>query len=1446
MEIGGTFFRVQLGLLISLVLGMGLLLPGTGQAACTAFDQNSGEHCTAIKFTPWRWQNYRYSGLGLFPSLESLTSAVIARRMSVVHPVPCSFTHTSTTDRYPPFLALPNAPETVTAVYPTLNFIDVWTNTAPCNVTQSAYADTLGQRTLYCPANYTLVYQDSPRIGPYCAIPWWKMDEGKAAGCGDCKTGQIRKGNPIDVGSGNKYQRETDYVGTRHHPLRVERHYNSILIKNYAPTAFVFEPFGPGWSAQYFQRVAQTISGNQATALVYRPDGQILTFNLSGSTFVAPPDVVERLVAQRNGAGEVTGWTLRTRQDDVESYDANGKLLSIQYRDGATHVLEYDTAGLLKFVTEDGGRRLQVSFDSKQRVSTVLDPAGVAITYGYAANNTLTGVTYQDATTKQYHYGGVPSGGGSYYLTGVTDENASRYSTFGYGYWGNAETTELAGAVNKYIVSGTTVTDPLGKQRTYGIPSLMTLHIPRVTSSSAYCPGCGEDKATTYDANANVSRRTDFNNVETRYTYELARNLETSRTEAYGTARARTVTTTWHATLRLPTQIDETGRRTTYTHDTAGNVLTKTVADLAAGVSRTWTYTYNAVGQVLTADGPRTDVADVTTYTYYSCTTGFQCGQLHTVTNAASHVTTYGSYNAHGQPLSITDPNGIVTTLTYDARQRLKTRTVAGEATSFDYWSTGLLKKVTQPDGSYLSYSYDAAHRLTGIADAEGNRIAYTLDNMGNRTKEEMFDPSNALASTRSRVFNTLNQLNKELGAAGTAAVTTTFSYDTNGNMTSIAAPLSRNTSQAYDELSRMKQVTDPASGVTSYGYDALDQLISVTDPRGKITSYTYNALGDVTQQVSPDTGTTSSTYDSGGNLQTRTDARGKTGTYTYDALNRVTALSYPDQTITLTHDQGTNGAGRLTSVTDGSGSTAWTYDAQGRVLTRQQVMSGVSKSISYSYNTSGQLQSWTLPSGNTISVGYADGKATSLTLNGSTTILSNALYRPFGSTLGWTWGNSTLAVREYDTDGKVTDVDSAGLKTYSYDDAFRITGIVDGSNSALSQAYGYDNLDRLTSATGTALNQAWTYDANGNRLSQGGAASSTYVVSSTSNRLSSVSGAVTRAYSYDLAGNTVADGAATFTYDDSGRMVSATKGGVTAAYKHNALGQRVRKTIGSVNTYFAYDEAGRLVGEYGNGGALIQETVWFDDAPVVTLRPNTGGGVDAFYIHSDQLNTPRRISRPSDNVIVWRWDSEPFGATPSNSDPDGDGNLFDYPLRFPGQYADTDTGLNYNYFRDYDPVTGRYVESDPIGLEGGIDTYTYVLGNPINSYDPDGRETIALPRFPIPPIPPPNPVVAAGAVAVGAGLLINVGFERFYGDSIGGAIYDATHSDPMEMTAPGNVADTQVVQDYNTYASWERLCGRTPLDRCAWLEKNKGKYRQDQVTATQKAWGCRRNRAKK
>jgi RHS repeat-associated protein len=732
----------------------------------------------------------------------------------------------------------------------------------------------------------------------------------------------------------------------------------------------------------------------------------------------------------------------------------------------------------------------------------------------------------------------------------------------------------------------------------------------------------------------------------------------------------------------------------------------------------------------------------VTTYTYYNCNTGAQCGQVNTITDALGHVTTYNSYNANGQPTQITDANGLVTALGYDLRQRLTDRCsgstlpgcTGGELTHLDYWPTGLLKKVTNPDGSFIEYTYDAAHRLTQIQDGALNKIVYTLDAKGNRTAENTYDPSNALRRTHTRVFDTLSQLWKDINAAGTTNVTTVFGYDRNGNSISVNAPLSRNSTSSYDYLNRLSQITDPASGTTVFGYDVNDNLTSVTDPRSLVTSYTYTAFGDLKTQSSPDTGLTTNTYDSGGNLDTVTDSRGAVTDYGYDAANRVTSASFTkagvtDQAISYAYDAGTNQNGHLTSASDASHTLAWTYDTHGRITGKGQTVGSTTLAIGYGYNGSGQLSSTVLPSGATIGFGYnANGQVTSLVLNGSTTILSGITYDPFGPITGWTWGNNTTTSRAFDADGKVTQIDlasGASLKNFSYDDAFRITGISEAGNSALSWTYGYDNLDRLNAASKTGTTQGWTYDASGNRLTQTGTTPSTYTNSGTSNRVSSISGSLPRTYAYDTAGNTLSYGGATFTYNNRGRMASATNGGVTATYTYNALGQRISRTAAGLTTLYVYDEAGHLAGEYTSAGALIQETVWLGDTPVATLRPNGSGGVVVYYVHADHLNTPRLVTDTSNN-IRWRWDSDPFGTTQPDENP-GSLGVFTYNLRFPGQQFDSVTGLNYNYFRDYDPAIGRYVESDPIGLSGGTATYLYAGANPGAWFDVNGLDIAVI-----------------------------------------------------------------------------------------------------------------------
>jgi RHS repeat-associated protein len=1073
-------------------------------------------------------------------------------------------------------------------------------------------------------------------------------------------------------------------------------------------------------------------AGSQPSTTEYdliRDDGQVLRYS---SSFTAPPGTSLRLT--QNGSG----FVVTDDQDNIEQYNSAGVLQSITSRTGVVQTLSYDSSGHWSGVIDSFGNSLAVTRNSQGSIATVAINGGNPIQYAYDSASRLSSVTNLDGTTKSYQYGDARFVNA---LTAAVDENGTTLSTWTYDAQERGVATQQAGGANSttlvYNADGSVkTTDALGATRTFSFTQVGDIN--QVTSiSGSQCPTCQEPAATTYDTAGWVSSRTDYNGNVTCYANDPTRGLELVRVEGFapgsicptnlaaytpasGTPQ-RVVSTTWSANYRLPTLITEATRSTAFAYDSSGNLRTKTVTDTSSNASRIWTYTYNNYGQVLTVRGPRTDLNSTRAYTYYSCTSGAQCGQVQTMTDELGHVTTFNSYNVYGRPLTITDPNGVVTTLTYDAGQRLASLTIGGETTSVSYYPTGLVQKVTRPDGGFLQNSYDGAHRLTQIADGLGNRIVYTLDALGNRVADSLDDPSNALALIRNRVFNSLSELSQQIGSAGTSAVTTSFGYDNNGNQISINAPLSRSTAKQYDTLNRLVQITDPGSGVTTFGYDANDHLTSVMDPRALTTSYTYDGFGDLVQQSSPDTGVTVNAYDSAGNLSTSTDARSQTGTYTYDAQNRVTQTAYGDQTLTFGYDTGMNGIGRLTSAGDANHSLAWNYDPLGRVISKTQTVgsgtSAITKSVSYTY-TNGDLTSLVTPSGQTVTYGYTNGHVTSIAVNGNA-LLGQVLYEPFGPVSGWTWSNNANEARVYDEDGNVTNVEAAEGFTYNYDSAFRITGITDSDNEALSQSYGYDVLDRLTSATGASLNETWTYDANGNRLTQGGATSSTYTVATASNQLASISGGLARTYAYAASGQTTSYGALTFTYTNSGRLSSVSNGGTTTTYLINALGQRVKKS-GTSTTVFVYDEAGHLLGEYDGSGNLIEETVWMGNIPVATLQPN-GAGVSVYYIHTDHLNTPRRISRPADNVIVWRWDSEPFGSAPANQDPDGDGNQFVYNLRFPGQYYDTETGLNYNYYRDYDPATARYMESDPVGLTGGINTYAYVGGSAVRYRDPTG-----------------------------------------------------------------------------------------------------------------------------
>jgi YD repeat-containing protein len=1107
---------------------------------------------------------------------------------------------------------------------------------------------------LNCPAD-----QKDPETG-LC-----RLSTPKNAGrpCPEC-------GNPVNPGTGNKFQAERDLVSTGGQ-LGFMRYYNSGVPA-------YDNALGGFWLHSYSSRILVGAPATQAS--VYRSDGRQLVFTLDGPNWIGPADVADRLTELKNAQGIRTGWHyFVAATDDTEHYDASGKLTAIVSRSGLTQTLTYtdgtdgavsgnggfalDIAGnpisvildrgLLLRVRDHMGRTLTFGYTNLWRLKKVTDPAGGTFLYVYtlAANGlaNLTSVTYPDGRQRVYHYNEPANTSATSKpnaLTGITDENGVRFATYKYDTFGRAiETVHHANGtdVNRYQLayntSGaqTTVTDPLGMARAYGFQ--VTLGVVKNTALSQ--PQAGSlGAALSYDANGNVSSRTDFNGNRTNYTYDLVPNLETSRTEgltaASGTTpQTRTISTQWDTNFRLPAVIAEPLRITTNVYDSNGtqcgargalcsrSVQATTDATgaqgfsaTASGAARTWTYTYNANGSVLTVNGPRTDVADVTTYTYYANNDADlgKRGNVATITNAAGHTTSITAYNAHGQPLTMVDANGLTTTMTYDPRQRLTSRTMGSEATTYDYDFLGQLTKVTLPDGSFLSYDYDTAHRLTGMQDNLGNRIVYTLDGMGNRTNEEARDPANQLAQTRSRVFNNLNRLFRELGAQGQ---TTEYGYDDQGNVVSVKDSLNRVTTNQYDALNRLRQVTSPApiSAVTQYAYDGIDQLVSVSDPRSLVTGYAVDGLGKLNVQSSPDTGTTTNTYDDAGNLLTQTDAKSQVTTYAYDALNRVTLITFHDGSKqAYVYDQPPNGVGRLSSITESNPANqitsviAYAYDQHGRVTSEARTVGGVQHVFSYRYDSSGRFDQLTYPSGRLVSYSF-DGagrvSAISTTKAGDQpqSVVSGVTYHPFGGVKGYTLGNGQTYVRGIDLDGRIASY-TLGAQSFAigYDAASRISFISDVGVPANTNTYGYDELDRLISAVLRATPYAYTYDAVGNRLTKGG---DVYSYSSTSNRVASItpSSGPVRSFLFDPNGSTTADGQNTYAYDVRGRMVQATSSLGATSYQVNALGQRIRKTNTLGDTVFHYDTQGKLIAETGPGGALKRELIYLGDIPVGVIQ---------------------------------------------------------------------------------------------------------------------------------------------------------------------------------------------------------------------------------------------------
>ena len=1105
-------------------------------------------------------------------------------------------------------------------------------------------------------------------------------------------------GNPVNAGTGNKFQAEPDFYGAAFTGLSMVRYYNSADITTGG--------LGIGWHSTWHRGLAVIAN----SVVIVRPNGQQLTFTSNGSGgYTADPDVTSVLTKTSSG------WALTLDDDSVEAYNTGGQLVSITARNGQVTTLAY-SGGLLKTVTGPFGQSLSFTYDSKSRLHTMTVPDGGVFTYGYDANNNLTSVKHPDGTTRTYQYENP-----SYInaLTGLIDEDNNAYANWQYDSEGRATSSQHAGGVDLTTItynddSSTTVTDADGNAHTYQVAPVFNVIRPVAITGAAFLPAGGS--AFGYDANGFINSVTDFDGNVTTYVNN-ARGLPTREVDASGTAIARTTTTTWETTFHLPQKIVEPNRSTTFTYDANGNLKNKTVTDDdTPPLSRSWNYTYTALGQVHTAKDPD---GNTTTYTYNAQ------GGMATLQDALGHVWHFTAYDANGRLKSMTDPNGLVTSYTYDAMGRLLTSTVGTPETQYKWDPAGMLAKVINPDASTLTNKYDPAHRLIQVTDTAGDYQQRGYDAASNLTSLNTYDPSNTLRRTVTYEYAN-NQLSIMIGGGtfeGEPDEYTFYDIDPQGNLLSVIDPNGNESFYTPDALNRLKTYEDPAGKLTTYTYNPNNHVTQIKDPRGLLTNYTWNGLDELTAISSPDSGASSATYFASGLVQKTTDARGDTAVYVYDALERRKTITYSDGRVTTyTYDTGTNGIGHLTGLANEAGTTSWSYNQRGQVLSKEQIGTAVTLTVGYGYDSFGRLNAITYPSGKVVDYGYdTSGRVDGLT-HGGASLVSAATYFPFGMAENWAEANGSSYARTIDEDGRITGIAVGGtvnVQVPGYDYGGRITGLTETGLAAKS--YTYDPDDRLLSLKiGTATTD-YKYDLNGNRTSVvTGAGTITYHTPAASNRLGSLSGLIAQTDSYDASGDLLTDGTVTYAYDARGRMASAKAAGVTTDYAIDGLGQRIGKGGTGVPTggaaAFAYDEAGHLLGEYTSAGAVIEETVNLPNGgrttPVAVLT-GTGASAAVYSLSPDWLDAPHIIQNASKQT-VWRWDHLGFG----DSLPTG---TLTYNPRFPGQYYDAESGLNYNMARDYNPNIGRYVESDPFGLLAGINTYAYAGGNPLLAVDPRG-----------------------------------------------------------------------------------------------------------------------------